>query len=389
MFRSPSRTSAKTGVAPAWTITFAVAGQVIGVVITSSPGPDAERDAARGAAPPSRTRPPARASPRRTRRSAARARPPAARSSASRSGASRRPRRSPRRRPPAAGSRGRSACASSDDSFGMGIGCDRSVCSSAARPARSSASSRESRRRRAPRRRGRRRGAAAPKHVRPARGRSRTQTTPSSARPPRRPRPPRAARRARGRGSGRTRRPPRVADAAARRSTGSPSAAASGEAVQVDAERGLAELRVVPAAEPRRELDDARARRSPTSDLRVGRPVRDRRAPPRPPRRARRPPRRSASARASSARRARARRRTRAARRRRRSVTVSGWNRPSTENAFTVTSRPGDELLDEDDARRATRRARASNAVRELVGSSRRATSPFWPCRSGALTTHG
>ena len=44
MFRSSSRTSAKTGVAPVWTITFAVAGQVIGVVITSSPGPDAERD---------------------------------------------------------------------------------------------------------------------------------------------------------------------------------------------------------------------------------------------------------------------------------------------------------------------------------------------------------
>ncbi len=39
MFRSPSRTSTKTGVAPVWTITFAVAGQVIGVVITSSPGP--------------------------------------------------------------------------------------------------------------------------------------------------------------------------------------------------------------------------------------------------------------------------------------------------------------------------------------------------------------
>src|SRR5436189_1840228 len=39
MFRSESRTSAKTGVAPAWTITFAVAGHVIGVVITSSPGP--------------------------------------------------------------------------------------------------------------------------------------------------------------------------------------------------------------------------------------------------------------------------------------------------------------------------------------------------------------
>ena len=39
MFRSPSRTSTNTGVAPVWTITFAVAGQVIGLVITSSPGP--------------------------------------------------------------------------------------------------------------------------------------------------------------------------------------------------------------------------------------------------------------------------------------------------------------------------------------------------------------
>src|SRR5688572_24687568 len=39
MLRSPSRTSTKTGVAPACTITFAVAGHVIGVVITSSPGP--------------------------------------------------------------------------------------------------------------------------------------------------------------------------------------------------------------------------------------------------------------------------------------------------------------------------------------------------------------
>src|SRR5918999_2683184 len=39
MFRSESRTSAKTGFAPVWTITFAVAGHVIGVVITSSPGP--------------------------------------------------------------------------------------------------------------------------------------------------------------------------------------------------------------------------------------------------------------------------------------------------------------------------------------------------------------
>src|SRR5439155_2902515 len=39
MFRSSLRTSANTGVAPAWRITFAVAGHVIGVVITSSPGP--------------------------------------------------------------------------------------------------------------------------------------------------------------------------------------------------------------------------------------------------------------------------------------------------------------------------------------------------------------
>src|SRR4051812_23979849 len=39
MFRSSSRTSTNTGVAPVWTMTLAVAGQVIGVVITSSPGP--------------------------------------------------------------------------------------------------------------------------------------------------------------------------------------------------------------------------------------------------------------------------------------------------------------------------------------------------------------
>src|SRR5215213_891075 len=39
MLRSSSRTSTNTGVAPAWTITFAVAGHVIGVVITSSPAP--------------------------------------------------------------------------------------------------------------------------------------------------------------------------------------------------------------------------------------------------------------------------------------------------------------------------------------------------------------
>src|SRR3954466_13397862 len=39
MFSVSSWMSAKTGVAPVWTITFAVAGQVTEVVITSSPGP--------------------------------------------------------------------------------------------------------------------------------------------------------------------------------------------------------------------------------------------------------------------------------------------------------------------------------------------------------------
>src|SRR6478735_10922517 len=39
MFKVSPRTSAKTGVAPQCTITFAVDGQVIDVVITSSPGP--------------------------------------------------------------------------------------------------------------------------------------------------------------------------------------------------------------------------------------------------------------------------------------------------------------------------------------------------------------
>src|SRR5829696_137475 len=47
MFRSPSRTSANTGVAPAWTITFAVAGHVTGVVTTSSPGPTPSASSAR------------------------------------------------------------------------------------------------------------------------------------------------------------------------------------------------------------------------------------------------------------------------------------------------------------------------------------------------------
>src|SRR2546422_4708540 len=47
MLRSASRTSTNTGVAPVWTITFAVAGHVIGVVITSSPGPTPSATSAR------------------------------------------------------------------------------------------------------------------------------------------------------------------------------------------------------------------------------------------------------------------------------------------------------------------------------------------------------
>src|SRR6186713_1754297 len=47
MLRSESRTSANTGVAPVWTMTFAVAGQVIGDVITSSPGPTPTASSAR------------------------------------------------------------------------------------------------------------------------------------------------------------------------------------------------------------------------------------------------------------------------------------------------------------------------------------------------------
>src|SRR5439155_24191484 len=53
MLRSPSSTSTKTGVAPLCTITFTVAGQVIVVVITSSPGPtpSATRARCRAAVP--------------------------------------------------------------------------------------------------------------------------------------------------------------------------------------------------------------------------------------------------------------------------------------------------------------------------------------------------
>ena len=50
MLRSPSRTSQKMGVAPQCSITFAVAGHVIGLVITSSPGPTPTASSARWSA---------------------------------------------------------------------------------------------------------------------------------------------------------------------------------------------------------------------------------------------------------------------------------------------------------------------------------------------------
>src|SRR4051812_33198398 len=50
MLRSPSRTSQKIGVAPQCSITLAVAGQVIGLVMTSSPGPTPTASRARWSA---------------------------------------------------------------------------------------------------------------------------------------------------------------------------------------------------------------------------------------------------------------------------------------------------------------------------------------------------
>ena len=104
MFRSASRTSAKTGVAP----------RVDDDVRRRRPrdrgrdhlvaGPDAERDEREVHRGRARRRPRARASRRGTPRTAARAPPRAGRSSASPSGSSRRPPRSPPRRPRAAGS---------------------------------------------------------------------------------------------------------------------------------------------------------------------------------------------------------------------------------------------------------------------------------------------
>ena len=106
MLSVSSRMSANTAVAPQWTITFAVAGQVIERRdhLVARARPRARR--ARGGAPRCTTRPRARASPPGSRACAPRARRCAGRSSASPSGGSRRPPRSRPRRSRAAGTRG-------------------------------------------------------------------------------------------------------------------------------------------------------------------------------------------------------------------------------------------------------------------------------------------
>ena len=69
------------------------------------------------------------------------------------------------------------------------------------------------------------------------------------------------------------------------------------------------------------------------------------------------------------------------------SVTVSGTNRPSCENALTVSSGPSTSCstsaVPERDSARAAASAGSSSA------RERTSLRPRWPCRSGALTTHG
>ena len=147
-------------------------------------------------------------------------------------------------------------------------------------------------------------------------------------------------------------------------------------AVQVDAERGLAELRVVPAAEPGRELDHAGpvlGRRAPacTSALLHAHRRSRRLGARRPPRRvlrrsslghtcARATPNAGGSATT-------------------RSVTVSGWKRPSTENALTVTPA----------RRRAPRPARRSSARARARGRTPSGERLRHPARARAPSAPG
>ena len=66
---------------------------------------------------------------------------------------------------------------------------------------------------------------------------------------------------------------------------------------------------------------------------------------------------------------------------------VSGKNRPPTENAFTVTSRPSAYCSTIAEPPREA--PSASAAARGTSSGPRTSPSPRCPCRSGALTTHG
>ncbi len=199
------------------------------------------------------------------------------------------------------------------------------------------------------RRRGSRRGRARSRLGRPRGGAARSASRAGGRRPRRRlPRPSSASSRPSTRFEDALGRDEEADAGAAHRlrlggiSTGSPRAAAEREPVQVDAERGVAELGVVPAAEARGELHDARALGpeaelvyvgpSVTPERGGGRP-RDLDGLPRP--------------RARSARRGRARPRRPAASAVSRSVTVSGWNVPADREGVHGHLGPVDELLDQ------------------------------------------
>src|SRR5581483_11473887 len=70
-----------------------------------------------------------------------------------------------------------------------------------------------------------------------------------------------------------------------------------------------------------------------------------------------------------------------------RSVTLSAWSSPPSENALTVISRPGSASSTSTSRERAAASAPATAAASSL--SSVTYMGPVWPCRSGALTTHG
>ena len=153
--------------------------------------------------------------------------------------------------------------------------------------------------------------------------------------------------------------------------------------VQVDAERRLDELRVVAAAEPGRDLDHLRARPGrcaagcttgpfsiPSASTALGRD-RGRDA----------PTWAAGQTWASATPKAGGSAVTR-------SVTASGGELAVDREADHRHLRPVDELLDERERRcgRAPARSRSRPAAPPGRATS---VSPFWPCRSGALTTHG